>query len=58
MNRAQPLLAMSKGFTEEDLVGLVSGGQSVGIQPGKAGTFLPAIAREILQGNDKFLSKG
>ncbi|MER2197169.1 phage tail tape measure protein [Methylobacterium brachiatum] len=50
LNRAQGVLAMSKGITPEDLVAMVSGGQSVGIQPGKAGTFLPAFARSVLEG--------
>lgn len=57
LNRAQGVLAMSKGITPEDLVAMVSGGQSVGIQPGKAGTFLPAFARSVLEGGKprKFL---
>ncbi|MER2193330.1 hypothetical protein ABS771_08465 [Methylobacterium brachiatum] len=55
LNRAQAVLAMTKGLTPEDLVALVSGGQSVGIQPGKAGTLLPALATDILAGNNKFL---
>lgn len=55
LNRAQGVLAMTKGLTPEDLIALVSGGQSVGIQPGKAGTLLPALAKDILAGNNKFL---
>ncbi|KIU37360.1 hypothetical protein SR39_01230 [Methylobacterium radiotolerans] len=55
LNRSQGLLAMSKGFTPEDLVAMVSGNQSVGIQPGKAGTAITALAGSILQGSNKFL---
>ncbi|WP_342112014.1 hypothetical protein [Methylobacterium sp. SI9] len=55
LSRAQGVLAMSSGITEEDLVALVSGGQSVGIQPGKAGTAITALARSILEGGNKFI---
>lgn len=55
LNRSQGLLSMSKGFTPEDLVAMVSGGQSVGVQPGKAGTSITALASSILQGGNKFV---
>lgn len=55
LNRSQGLLSMSRGFTPEDLVAMVSGGQSVGIQPGKAGTSITALASSILQGGNKLI---
>ncbi len=54
MNRAQGVLAMSKGITPEDLVAMVSGNQSVGIQPGKAGTAISALFSSVLAGGSKF----
>lgn len=54
LNRAQGVLSMSKGFTPEDLVAMVSGGQSVGIDPGKAGTAVTALGTALLKGGGKF----
>lgn len=54
LNRAQGVLSMSKGVSPEDLVAMVSGGQSVGIQPGKAGTAISALFSSVLAGGSKF----
>lgn len=50
--------ALSTGnMTPEQLTALVSGGQSVGIQPGKAGTFVATQAKRMSEGASKFLGK-
>lgn len=50
--------ALSTGnMTPEQLTALVSGGQSVGIQPGKAGTFVATQAKRLSEGASKFLGK-
>ncbi|GEM_PF-5898817 len=52
--RAFGVLSMSK-ISPEHLVAMVSGGQSVGIQPGKAGTFLGALFQSVSEADSKFL---
>ncbi|TXN27400.1 phage tail tip lysozyme [Methylobacterium sp. WL19] len=50
--------ALSTGnLTPEQLTAMVSGGQSVGIQPGKAGTFVATMAKQLSMGSSKFLGK-
>lgn len=50
--------ALSTGnMTPEQLTALVSGGQSVGIQPGKAGTYVATLGKQLSMGNSKFLGK-
>lgn len=50
--------ALSTGnITPEQLTAMVSGGQSVGIQPGKAGTFVATMAKQLSMGSSKFLGK-
>ncbi|WP_311275229.1 phage tail tip lysozyme [Methylobacterium sp. WCS2018Hpa-22] len=50
--------ALSTGnMTAEQLTALVSGGQSVGIQPGKAGTYVATLGKQLSMGNSKFLGK-
>ncbi|MGN7127813.1 phage tail tape measure protein, partial [Methylorubrum thiocyanatum] len=48
--------ALSMGnMKPEELAALVSGGQSVGIQPGKAGTFIATLGKQLSSGANRFL---
>lgn len=54
MKRGFGVLSMGN-MTPEELAALVSGGQSVGIQPGKAGTFIATLGKQLSSGANRFL---
>ncbi|MCJ2039519.1 phage tail tape measure protein [Methylobacterium sp. J-059] len=56
MKRGFGVLSMGN-MSPEDLAAFVSGGQSVGIQPGKAGTFIATLGKQLSSGSNKFLGK-
>ncbi len=54
MKRGFGVLSMGN-MKPEELAALVSGGQSVGIQPGKAGTFIATLGKQLSSGANRFL---
>ena len=54
MKRGFGVLSMGN-MKPEELAALVSGGQSVGIEPGKAGTFIATLGKQLSSGANRFL---
>jgi len=54
MKRGFGVLSMGN-MKPEELAALVSGGQSVGIEPGKAGTFIATLGKQLSSGANRFV---